>query len=357
MILYLLALAAVIAAVEYLSLRRALDGVEYDSRPGKGIAEPGETVDLVTVVTNRRRRFLPFIRLNENVPVSIETAGDVYTESATARRGQLRSTLYLMPRQRLTRRTPFRIPKRGRYLFLGAKLNGGDFLGLSENTRTVELWRELVILPKAVDAPQVARFMGGWMGDRSVNRFIMEDPVLTLGFRDYTGHEPMKTISWTQTARAGRLMVKCQDYTVERTVTVLLNADTYAFDAYGDEVLDKTCSLCRGVCAYLEEQRVPYSFMTNARAAGMPDGFGQVGGGLGQAHLMTVLEALGRADGTVFESRVALIDRATTVAGLGRGFIYLTPVRHDVDAEQVETLRRASGEAPLVLVAEEAMAS
>ena len=56
-----------------------------------------------------------------------------------------------------------------------------------------------------------------------MNRFIMEDPVLRLGYRDYTGREPIKQISWTQTARMGRMMVSCQDYTVERTVTVMLN--------------------------------------------------------------------------------------------------------------------------------------
>ena len=71
MIAFLLMLAAVIAGAELLSLRRGLDGVEYDVRPSKALAEPDEPLQLITVVTNRRRRFLPFIRLNENVPDAI----------------------------------------------------------------------------------------------------------------------------------------------------------------------------------------------------------------------------------------------------------------------------------------------
>ena len=353
MILYLLALAAVIAITEILTLRRALDGVEYDMRLSRALAEPGEQVELISVITNRRRRFLPFLRLGENVPDGITVAGTVMLESARQRRGELRSTVYLMPRQRLTRRTPFSMDRRGRWLFLGARLYGGDFLGLNEKERVVNCFSELVVLPAALPAAGMTRLMGGWMGDHSVNRFLMEDPVLTVGFRDYTGHEPMKMISWTQTARTGALTVRCQDYTVERSVTVLLNYDTFAFNDYGEEMLERCLELCRGVCEYLEEQRVPYALLTNGCAAGMPDGFGEVPGGLGRAHLMTALEGMGRADGRRWATLNALFDRALAGAAPGRGHIFVTPVRQDVHPELIEQLRRATGEMPLVLVAEE----
>ena len=77
MIAFLLMLAAVIAGAEFWSLRRGLEGVEYDLKPSKPVAEPDEPLQLVTVVTNRRRRILPFIRLNESVPECIEVAGEM----------------------------------------------------------------------------------------------------------------------------------------------------------------------------------------------------------------------------------------------------------------------------------------
>ena len=64
MIAFLLMLAAVIGAAELWSLRRGLEGVKYDQRVSKAIAEPDEPLQLITVITNRRRRILPFIRLN-----------------------------------------------------------------------------------------------------------------------------------------------------------------------------------------------------------------------------------------------------------------------------------------------------
>ena len=353
MIAFLLMLAAVIAGAELWSLRRALDGIEYDARPSKPLAEPDEPLQLVTVVTNRRRRFVPFIRLNENVPDALATQARLGVEDVHAHRGTLRSTVYMMPRQRLIRRTGFSLPRRGRYLFMGATLEGGDFMGLGTASRRVELLRELVILPRAAEPERLRLLMGGWMGDRSVNRFIMEDPVLTLGFRDYTGREPMKQISWTQTARLGRMTVRCQDYTVERAVTVMLNAHTFAFGTYGEQAMERAFSLCRGVCEALEEQRIPYAFISNARCLGAPDGFGEVGDGLGKPHLSTVLEGLGRADYASRDTLDGLFDRAISRANPGRGHIFITPVKNDLHPEPLERLRAATGVAVLTITGED----
>ena len=353
MIAFQLMLAAVIAAAEFLSLRRGLDGVEYDARPSKAVAEPDEPLQLVTVITNRRRRFLPFIRLNEDVPDAISVEGDKRMLDFKGQRGALRGTVYMMPRQRLTRRTDFTVPQRGRYLFLGATLEGGDFMGLSTASQRYDIFRELVILPRAIPAPEVEHLMGGWMGERSVNRFIMEDPVLTLGYRDYTGREPMKQIAWAQTARMNRLMVRCQDYTVERTVTVMLNANTFAFGAYGRQMLETAFSLCRGICEFLEDRRIPYAFISNIRCLGASEGFGEVGDGLGQAHLASVLEGLGRADWESRDTMDALFDRALSRASVGRGHIFITPVHNDVHPDLLRRLRAATGEEALVVLADE----
>ena len=356
MIAFLLMLAAILALAEYLSLRLGLDGVEYDVHPSKTVAEPDEPLQLITVIVNRRRRFLPFIRLNEDVPDALDIVDDRRPMTILDSRGALVSTAYMLPRQKLTRRTDFSVHRRGRFQFQGATLESGDFLGLRTVSRRYDVYRELVILPRSMPSVEVGRLMGGWMGERSVNRFIMEDPVLTLGYRDYTGREPVKQISWTQTARMGRMMVRCQDYTVERTVTVMLNACTTAFGTYGAQMLEGALSLCRGVCEALEEKRIPYSFMTNAQFLGASDGFGEVGDGLGQAHLHVVLEGLGRADFAGSGDRLdELFDRALSRAGLGRGHVFITPVKGDLRPEWLEKLRLATGEAPLAISADQTM--
>ena len=148
-------------------------------------------------------------------------------------------------------------------------------------------------------------------------------------------------------------MVRCQDYTVERTVTVMLNASTFAFGAYGRQMLETAFSLCRGVCEALEDKRIPYAFISNIRCLGASEGFGEVGDGLGQAHLSAILESLGRADWESRDTMEALFDRALSRASVGRGHIFITPVHNDVHPDLLNRLRAATGEEALVVLAEE----
>ena len=355
MIAFFLMLLVACLVVEVITLFHSLDGIEYDCSVSAPIAEADEQLELITTVTNHKMRFVPFLRLAEDVPDTFTCTSELEVASITERRGSLRSSVYLMPRQRLIRRTKFTLPDRGRYLFLGADLGGGDFLGFSESSRRADVLREVVILPRPIESDVITAMPGGLLGDMSVNRFIHEDPMLTLGFREYTGREPMKLISWAQSARMGELMVKNLDHTMERSATVLLNVNTFAFGAYGNELLEKSFSLARGVCEALEEQRIPYSFYTNARMAGGEGATGEVGDGLGQAHLRPILEGLGRATYDWTASVWSLVDRAVLAGDAGRTHILITPMRQDLNEAGVERLAERTGIEPKVLVVMEVL--
>ena len=58
-----------------------------------------------------------------------------------------------------------------------------------------------------------------------MRRFILDDPSLLVGYREYTGREPMKQISWNQTAKTGRLTVRQNDHTTDRIAMVIVNMD------------------------------------------------------------------------------------------------------------------------------------
>ena len=352
MLTYLVILILVGVLIEVLSVKFALNGVEYDLRLSKTMVESGERFDMISVVTNRRRRFLPFVRMNENVPTGLEAERELTMESFTERRSVLSSTVYLMPRQRLTRRTAVSMPERGWYTFNGATLLGGDFLGLREKALRVELEREVVVLPRPSQSPEISRILGGFTGDTSVQRFILEDPMLTMGFHEYTGHEPMKQIAWGLSAKVGSWMVRTYDHTVERVATVILNVDTFAFGTYGHNRLEQCYSMARALCEALEAQRVPYSFLTNIQPEGSAIS-GEVSDGLGEAHLKPILEILGRAGYEAREKQAALMDRAAKRAERGRKIILITPVRDDLHPEFMERVYFTTGERVLPLVPEE----
>jgi uncharacterized protein (DUF58 family) len=202
-------------------------------------------------------------------------------------------TTWLRPRQQLTCDIPVVLARRGRYVLQNFTLCSGDFLGLREQEKRCGLFREVVAAPKELPSARLSEIFGGFLGEMSVTRFILEDPVLTLGFREYTGREPMKSISWAQSARMNRLMVRKNDYTQEPSAAVILNVESAREDR--EEVLEVCFSLARTVCSMLEKEGVRYSFVSNAALLGGGDGWGNAVDGLGERHYQGILERLGRA--------------------------------------------------------------
>lgn len=348
MIRFFIMLLVAAGIAEILSLRHSLSGVEYDLAPSKTVVEPDEKFDLIAVITNRKRRFIPFLRLEEDVPLDLECASRIEIENLTERRGTLKSSAYIMPRQRLIRKTQVSLAKRGRFLFKGAFLAGGDFLGFSERGHKTELAREVIVLPRRADCSFSQNIIGGLMGDESVNRFMNEDPMLTIGFRDYTGREPMRRISWMRSAREGHLMVREPDHTIERTALVVVNTNTFAFGTHGEGLLEKCFSMARTVMEALEEMRIPYAFHSNLSPQ-QPN----VGEGLGTAHLNSALLALGGADYGFSESVWALIDRVSLSADSGKTVILITPMRQDLKNAEIERIALRTGMEPMIYYAME----
>lgn len=356
MILFFVLLLLVAAVTEKWSIKHSLDGVKYDMKLTRSLIEPGERFDLVTTIKNTSRRFIPFIRVSEDVPRVLGVNAMLMTVGFDENRAKVNSTVYMMPRQRMTRRLSVTLENRGRYTFNGATLYGGDFLGFSERAKYYPHMREAVVLPKRLDSADFDQALGGFMGDVSVNRFILEDPILTLGFREYTGREPMKQISWPVTARTGRMMVSNYDHTLDITVTVVLNVDSRIY-GYAGNPLKETCySMARGVCEMLEEKHITYAFRTNAVSVGMAGAWEFVSDGLGSVHLMSILEGLGRATYACRGSADALLDTARRRAESGRAHIIITPTAVDIPESDIASLRNFTGAQVLVLAAEEVKA-
>lgn len=353
MILFFILFLIVAALLERWSIKHSLDGVRYDVRLTAQLVEPGEEFKLITTVRNSSRRFIPFIRISEYVPRDIVVDAKLYTSGFDESHAKLNSTIYMMPRQKMTRRLGVSLPRRGRYVFEGATLYGGDFLGLSERLRFAKLEREAVVLPKRIAADDFNQALGGFMGDISVNRFILEDPVLTLGFREYTGREPMKQISWPVTARTGRMMVKNYDHTLDVTVSVVLNIDSVIQGVDCHEYMETCYSMARSVCEMLEDRRITYAFSTNARAVNQLGPWEYVSDGLGGSHLAAILEGLGRATYASRASRHALMDDVRRRAESGRAHIIITPTARDFDRHEIDQLANCSGANVLVMTAEE----
>lgn len=274
----LIVCAILIAALQLTAADKALVALRADRVPNTLLVEPDAPVAIHVTLENYSRRIIPFAAVRCEFPFSKE--------------GYIFFSTWLLPRQRLHKAHSISVSLRGRYTLEDLHVSCGDFLGLKEAEKTCGSFREIVVAPKPSESVALQAMVGGYLGDISTRRFIMEDPVLTLGYREYTGSEPMKRIAWSQSARHGTLMVKQNDYTVDPSVSVLLNVET---DLENKEAALEACfSAARTVCAMLEEKGIRYSFVSNAMLLGKKHDSSGVAG-LGRRHFSAILEALGRA--------------------------------------------------------------
>ena len=356
-------------AVEIYSYHNGLKKITYDVQPSQTLLEPDEKFKVNTIVENHKLWFLPYLHLIEAFPQNIQIPGEekniteegiTYSLSsqlstnsfAKMSSAKLNSSFYMMPYQRLTRTLEASLPNRGRYLFSGCYLNGGDFLGIKDGATEFTTHKEVVVMPRSLPSPDFDSFLGGLIGDVSIRRFIYEDPMLTIGFSDYTGREPMRDISWTQSARLGKMMVKNYDHTTDICISVILNVQS-ALNTQEEDVLVEQCfSLTRSLCEQLEKKHIKYSFVTNAIPMGMLDLVSSVEQGLGNVHFYTIMEILGRASLSACENFSVTLRRACRTCEQGQYFIVISPNENEIWKEAYDKLVDISGNKTFLITPE-----
>lgn len=355
-ILFLICLVALVVFLERNWADWCLSRLRYRFSRDVILAEPDQIITLTSSVENRW--FLPmlYVRLTEYLPANATVHEDEawlqdHFHISPIGKQYVEESFYLLPHRRRTGTLRISLPSRGGYRLGETTLTTGDFLGLKDNSQRLSATADVVVIPRRCEDADALRALGGFMGDISVRRFILEDPILTVGFREYTGREPMKSISWTQSARAGQLLVKQYDYTVDATVTVLLNAEDGT-----EEQLEQCYSLARTVCEELEKQGIPYDFRTNGDLVGPLGHLRRVNEGLGHQHLNTILYGLGRASCVCYGTLEKLAELSLRSARPNQSYIVITPPLTPARDQLLNRLRTVSDGQVCVLTSKEVTA-
>ena len=333
MIIAIIAIAVILILIsEYTLSRGLLPYVVYKSSVEKALYEPGEVIEIVSEISNYNKVRVPFVRIREWLTVEadlLEGANDAYTGSLWH---AVEKTFSIKAKEKLIKRAYFSLSKRGRYSFGEYEISVGDVFGFRESTAMGTIPHEILIMPERAKERKLQEIVQGFIGDISVRRFIMEDPILIMGFNDYTGHEPMKDISWIRTAVANKLQVKKYDYTTDINVTVMLNCD-----GEGDEDLEECYRITRMVVEELEKARIPYAFRTNGMLFGPTGRIEYVPKGLGETHLKEILFGLATAHMTRVYSFDSLVSKVIKERKQSENYFLIT---RKLDAKAEEAFKR-----------------
>ncbi len=200
-----------------LGLRR----VRYERTFTRRTLYAGDTAEMVETIENRKFLPVPWLRVESRMPSSF-LFGKQQNLSVEGSRYH-RSVFFLRPYRRIIRRHAVRCEARGVYDLSSLAMTCGDLFGLRSRSaqHTVDL--SVTVYPRLLSPEEFALPSSRWSGELIVRRWIVPDPFLYSGIREYAAGDPMRDIHWKASARTGKLQVMQRDFTASPRLLVLIN--------------------------------------------------------------------------------------------------------------------------------------
>jgi len=243
---------------------RVFRRLEYRCEFSVKEAHEGDSIYLVETVYNGKLLPVPWLKVDIHSSRWLDFAGTCSAISQDSRR--VTSSFILKSYQQTTRRWKLQCLKRGVFNTENVTLVSGDLLNFSVVSIPVAVNASLMVYPEIIDLDEMFVPVSLLQSDRTVNRWIIDDPFIIAGARDYAPGDPLNRVHWPLTARTGKLMVKKNEFTSQRSLTVLLNMQSQLYE-YSDTINKRMAELGIKVAATLFDRALrdgtPVRFGTN----------------------------------------------------------------------------------------------
>jgi len=176
------------------------------------------------------------------------------------------SGFFLRSYQKTTRHWNVLCLKRGVYTIKSVTLVTGDLFGYSTKSMPVPMNKTLIVYPKCVNLEALFIRPNDLTGDSIVKHWLIDDPFVISGIREYHFGDPMNKIHWPSAAKYGKLMVRNNEYTNNRHTDIILNIQSIPYE-YREVVNKGIAELGIKITATLfkkaAEANIPVRFLCN----------------------------------------------------------------------------------------------
>ncbi|OAB39178.1 hypothetical protein PMSD_04405 [Paenibacillus macquariensis subsp. defensor] len=277
-----------------------LRDISYSRHLTKDHCYAGDSLEMIEVISNEKWIPIIWLRLEAMLPASFSflskeviqiSKGNIYQNH--------RSVFTLKPYYKITREHPFIALNRGLYSLETVSMSGGDLIGLFSSTQLVPVNVSLYVYPTLLSIDNMPASYRTWQGDLEVSRWVVEDPFLILGTREYTGNDPMNRIHWKASARAGQLQVYKQGYTANPEVIVYVNVQVneQMWNAVSNpEMIEQALSYAATAASLLIQQGMKVGFGHNAIHGSQSMQAIRIAPEYGKSHLDDILKAMAQVE-------------------------------------------------------------
>ena len=220
----------------------------------------GESGELTEVLENRNFLPLPFVHAKFRIGSGLvfEDRENVSTSDQNYK-NDIFSVLFY---QKITRRLVFRCAKRGYYEITDADIVSSDLFYNQHMVTNIEQHTAFYVYPGRVNTAPLEQPLRKIIGEMNMRSFLYPDPFEFRGIRSYTLNDPMNTINWKASARAGELMVNLYDSTTSRRIVILLNLEDETVVRH-PTLQEESIRIASTLCARMLQQGYPVTIKAN----------------------------------------------------------------------------------------------
>lgn len=347
----LLALLLVSSGLARLWITRSLDRVEYRRHFSQRRAFFGEEIELAVEAVNRKLLPLPWLEVDDEVPLALPVGEEPLFPSARPRRVLLSNMYSLGPYERVIRRYRLRCRARGYWAFGPATLRSGDVFGFGQREREVPDLDYLLIYPKIVPVDQLGLPAKQPFGDYRARERLFEDPTRLRAVRPFEPGDPLKRVHWKATARTGDLQVKQFDPTATLDLYLVLNLATldYSWQGTRPDLLETAITVAASAAAHALAEGFPVGIMANGMVHGSDRPL-KIAPGRGNDQLIRLLEALAKLSPFVTLSLDELLRQERRALPWAATIVCVTAIAAEPLLAVLTALQRAGHPIVLILI-------
>jgi uncharacterized protein (DUF58 family) len=355
-------------AVSRLWERYCLARIEYRRKISQDRAFFGDNIYLDIAVANRKPLPLPWFQIEEEIPADLlilgknpevpdapeeENVTDAVNYGWFNRDNRATITTYISLGwyNRITRRYPVVCNKRGLYAFGPTQLRSGDLFGIFSREAYIKKQHYLLVYPKMVPLEALGIPSRQLFGDITTKSHIFEDPIMTMGIRDYQFGDSLKRVHWKATARTGKLQTKVFELTTTTDIAIFLDTRTTQTIMFGS--VPDLLELAIVTAASISNHAITAGFRTglyvNQQKRFPPEPM-RIPPGQHADQMMYILDALAQA--TAFESTniARLIQNESRNLAWGSTILVIASVLTDELLSTLYSMKRGGRKVVLVFI-------
>jgi uncharacterized protein (DUF58 family) len=334
--------------------RLSLFGLHYRRHFSETRAFLGETVELTLEVRNQKLLPLTWLEIVDIFSATLQIdEGEIAINRAT-NLGEFRT--FWMPGafQRLTRHYTIQCVQRGYHAYGPATISTGDGFGLFSRKVLGTRRDRVIVYPRLYSAEELRLPAKNPFGERGSRLQLFEDPLRTVGIREWQPDESIRRVHWKATARYQQMLSRVYEPSEEPQLLVFLNVATLPRHWQGNipELQERAISVASSLAALCTEMRVPVGLMANGFLPGSDQPI-RLPAGRSPNQLVRILELMAAITPFATQPIEDMIWREAPKLSWGATMLVVTAIAHDDLLAALMDLNRAGRQVVLFTLAEE----